>query len=210
MTGTFWVRALVLALALLGARHVIEGRSAVETLLRAPLAAFPRQLGGWAGHDEAAFAPEVERTLGADDYINRVYVDGRTAVGLYVAFYAAQRHGDAIHSPQHCLPGTGWEPVSRDRLTVATASGAFAVNRYVVQKRRQRQLVLYWFEGRGRILASEYANKFHLLADGLLRRRTDGAIVRVIAPVVETERAAEEAALRFLRVAHPHLREWLP
>jgi EpsI family protein len=211
MSGSLYARTFVLVLALLATRQVIAGRSSVERPLSAPLAALPLELERWRGADAPAFAPEIERTLGADEYINRVYRDpDGAAVALYVAFYATQRHGDAIHSAQQCLPGTGWEPVSRSRVAVKAASERFSVNRYIVQKRSQRQLVMYWFQGRGRSVASEYANKFHLLADGLLHRRTDGALVRVIAPITGSEHVADAAALRFLHAVHPHLARWLP
>jgi EpsI family protein len=211
MSGSLYARTFVLVVALLATRQVIAGRSPMERPLQAPLAAFPLEVATWRGTDAPAFAPEIERTLGADEYINRVYWDGgETAVALYVAYYATQRQGDAIHSPQHCLPGTGWEPVSRSRVAVTAASERFLANRYIVQKRSQRQLVMYWFQGRGRSVASEYANKFHLLSDGLLQRHTNGALVRVIAPIASTEHLADAAALRFVQAVHPHLARWLP
>jgi EpsI family protein len=211
MSGSVYARTFVLVAALLATRQIIAGRSPVETPLQAPLAAFPLDVEAWRGTEAPAFSPEIERTLDADEYIHRLYWDGgETAVALYVAYYATQRHGDAIHSPQHCLPGTGWEPVSRSRVTVEATSGRFSVNRYIVQRRAQRQLVMYWFQGRGRSVASEYVNKFHLLADGLLQRRTDGALVRVIAPVTGAEHLADAAALRFVQTIHPQLGRWLP
>ena len=52
--------------------------------------------------------------LGVDDYLSRAYyrADG-AVVGLYMGYYGSQRQGDTIHSPLNCLPGAGWEPVSR-------------------------------------------------------------------------------------------------
>lgn len=211
MTKSFYVRTLVLVAMLLATRQLMAGRVSVETPLPVPLAAFPLELDGWRGIDGPAFSPEIVRTLGADEYVNRVYHDaGGATVGLYVAYYATQRHGDAIHSPQHCLPGTGWEPVSRRRVTVDTGSEQFPVNRYVVQKRAQRQLVLYWFQGRGRSIANEFANRFHLLSDALFRGRTDGALVRLIAPIDGPEQLADAVAVRFVHAVHPRVSRWLP
>jgi EpsI family protein len=211
MSHSLLARTLVLVALLLSARQVVAGLDAVETPLHAPLAAFPLEIDGWRGFEGPEFAPEVVRTLGADEYVNRVYADQHErAAGLYIAYYTAQRHGDAIHSPQHCLPGTGWEPISRARVAIDAGTRGLTVNRYVVQKRSQRQLVLYWFEGRGRSVASEYANKLYLLSDSLTRGRTHGALVRVLTPIRGDERAADATAARFVRGLHPHLLRWLP
>ena len=37
----------------------------------------------------------------------------------------------------------------------------------------------FWFQQRGRIITSEYMNKFFLFWDSVMKRRTDGALVRV-------------------------------
>jgi EpsI family protein len=182
-----------------------------EVLPAVPLSAFPLQLEQWRGVNGPELAPEVARVLGADDSINRVYrrPDG-TTTGLWVAFYASQRQGDAIHSPLNCLPGTGWTSLQHTRPVLDVNGRALAVNRYLVQKRGERQLVMYWFQGRGRVIASEYANKAYLLVDAVRRRRTDGALVRVTLPVSGDERAADRAALDFIAALQPQLSRWLP
>jgi EpsI family protein len=169
------------------------------------------RLDGWVGANGPALDPAVARVLRADDYVNRIYERaGDGLIGLWVAYYASQRQGDAIHSPLNCLPGTGWTPLEHTRPVLSVNGRSFSVNRYVVQKRGERQVVLYWFQGRGRILASEYANKAFLLVDALQHRRTDGALVRVIAPVVGDERRADRAAVEFVAALQPQLTRWLP
>ena len=133
-----------------------------------------------------------------DDYLHRTYAprDADTAapIDVYVAYYASQRQGDAIHSPLNCLPGTGWQPVTRERVRlVSGASAGFSANRLVVQKGRDRQSVLYWYEGRGRRIASEYTNKLLLIIDGMRANRTDAALVRFTTPI---ETTSEEAGAR--------------
>jgi EpsI family protein len=210
ITTTMRARLLVVVVLLCGARLVISGREPTATPLPEPLAGLPLQLDQWDGHDAAAFDAETLKILGADEYLNRIYRhDALAPVGLYIGYYAAQREGTAIHSPQNCLPGSGWVPISHSRMTVQAAEQQFPVNRYVVEKRGERQLVLYWFDGRGRRVASEYVNKAYLLHDALRRGRTDGALVRIITPIDEHEGAADAAAQAFVRALVPQLTRWL-
>jgi EpsI family protein len=134
-----------------------------------------------------------------------------------MGFYGSQRQGDTIHSPLNCLPGAGWEAVSEGRLTIANVDGAgrdITVNRYVVQKGLERQLVLYWYQSHGRVVASEYWSKLHLIKDAIRLNRTDGSMVRVIAPVHRNAgdggAAAERLAEQFTRVIFPLLPAYLP
>jgi EpsI family protein len=205
------LRCLVLVAAIAGTHALTTDRESVTMRLAAPLAQFPVAVGEWRGVDQPPFDEEILKVLGADDYLNRVYHGGNaSAVGLYVAYYGSQRHGEAIHSPQHCLPGTGWQPVSHSRVQINAAGQPLSVNRYIVQKHGQQQLVLYWFQGRGRIVASEYVNKLYLLTDAVRLRRTDGALVRVIAPIVDEPALADRVTTAFLQVLQPQLTRWLP
>jgi EpsI family protein len=205
------VRACVLALLVLCAGGWARTNRHREIFPSVPLSSFPMQLDQWRGFNGPELAPDVARVLGADDSMNRVYrrSDGAT-VGLWVAFYASQRQGDAIHSPLNCLPGTGWTSLQHTRPVLDVNGASLPINRYLIQKRGERQLVMYWFQGRGRVVASEYANKGYLLVDALRQRRTDGALVRVTAPVDGDERAVERGAVDFIAALQPQLARWLP
>ena len=204
-------RACLLALVVVGAGGWARTNHHREVFPPVPLAAFPMQLEQWRGMNGPELAPEVARVLGADDSMNRIYrrSDGAT-VGLWVAFYASQRQGDAIHSPLNCLPGTGWTSLQHTRPVLDVNGRGLPINRYVIQKRGERQLVMYWFQGRGRVVASEYANKGYLLVDALRQRRTDGALVRVTAPIDGDESRVDRAAVHFIAALQPHLARWLP
>jgi EpsI family protein len=204
-------RAALLALLVLCAGGWAQAGGPREVPLHAPLSAIPLRIDQWRGIDGPAVQPEVARVLRADDYINRVYhhSDG-SVVGLWVAFYASQRQGDAIHSPLNCLPGTGWRPLDHTRPLLNVNGRSLRVNRYLVQKRGERQVVLYWYQGRGRIVASEYANKAFLLVDALRQQRTDGALVRVTTPVPREEDVADRAAIHFVAALQPQLARWIP
>ncbi|NBR30324.1 MAG: EpsI family protein, partial [Betaproteobacteria bacterium] len=141
-------------------------------------------------------------------------VEGAGAsVNLFVAYYANQTDGRAVHSPQICLPGDGWETANFRTTQVQPDSGAvMPVNRAVIQKGLSRALVYYWFDGRGRRVTNEYLAKWYILWDGITRRRTDGALVRVVTPLagVGDEVAADERLRSFLGSIDPKLPVHIP
>lgn len=207
----------VLAAALIAHSSQFE-----PTPIREPLAFFPMTLGEWRGVQEPPFPNNVLNVLGVDDYLTRAYyLSPQSGVGLYIGYYRTQRQGSTIHSPLNCLPGAGWEPVSKATVQIPVTSGPASiaaaripVNRYVVQKGLDRDLVLYWYQSHGRVVASEYVSRFYLVADAVRLNRSDGAMVRVIAPVLpnvaDGEARAERDATRFVQAIFPRLADYLP
>ena len=211
-----FVRALAIC-AVLAATSLFlaNARRSEQPISRLSFATFPMKIGDWGAVVDPPLDADILKVLGVDDYLSRVYYrpDG-AAVGLYMGFYASQRQGDTIHSPLNCLPGAGWEPVSQDRLMIPSigAGEGIEVNRYVVQKGLERQMVLYWYQSHGRVVASEYTSRLLLISDALRMNRTDGSMVRVIAPIPHeadgTE--AEKLAVTFIRQLFPLLAGYLP
>jgi EpsI family protein len=101
---------------------------------------------------------------------------------LFLAYYEDQRAGESLHSPRHCLPGTGWEVLDHRTVAVSVNGLARSINQYTIQRERDKLIVLYWYQSRRRTLASEYAGKFWLMWDGVLAGDTGAAIVRVTLP----------------------------
>ena len=153
--------------------------------------------------DTAPLGDDIVTSLGVDDYLNRVYsrADG-PPVAVYVG-YGSQRQGDSIHSPQNRSPGAGWQPVESGRQLLGQGDAQVEVNRYVIAKGLNQQVVFYWYQGRGRIVANEYANKLFLMADAARLGRTNGGLVRLITPVVTTSAAATGELTDFARAAAP-------
>ena len=210
------VRALALLACMAAtALFMANARQSEASLSRTAFAAFPMTFDGWRAVNDPPLDDDILKVLGVDDYLSRIYYqpDG-AAVGLYMGFYASQRQGDTIHSPLNCLPGAGWEPLSEGRATITGAGGPgvdIDVNRYVVQKGLDRQLVLYWYQSHGRVVASEYKSRLLLIHDAFRLNRTDGSIVRVIAPLPPSDDgAAERLAMRFVRTIFPHLPAYIP
>ena len=132
-----------------------------------------------------------------------------------MAYYRSQRKGQSAHSPESCIPGGGWEITSHSTLDVPADEGtvpAIQINRVLIQKDRQKQLVFYWFKQRDRILVSEYLVKFYLFWDSLMRQRSDGALIRLSAAVDpgEDEQEVERRLLQFARGIQPQLNRYIP
>ena len=180
---------------------------------REKLNSFPLALGHWNA-SESSLSRDVEQTLGLDDYVLADYrQENQSGVNFYVAYYGSQRKGVSPHSPQVCMPGGGWVITSIERIPVEIEKGKpFEVNRTIIEKDHQKQLVYYWFEQRGRRIANEYMMKWYLLVDALQMNRTDGALVRVVTPSSQNEpiEAADARLKLFLQDAVPKLGKYVP
>jgi EpsI family protein len=162
--------------------------------LAQPLETISRTIQGYIGIDDAALPDETIHALNATSYLSRTYRKANGAdIDLFIAFYAQQRAGESMHSPKHCLPGAGWEIWDYGRTFLTVGGRNYEVNKYSISRESQRMLVLYWYQSKERIVASEYMGKILLARDTLLRQATAGSIVRVIVPdqagMLETGRA---------------------
>jgi EpsI family protein len=182
--------------------------------LRAPLeTALPDSIEGLVGRDVTVSDAEAE-VAGFTDYAMRVYESGTGDPGLtasvYIGFYASQTQGKTIHTPKNCLPGSGWEPLASQTETLSAAGGDFSVNRYILKNGDDQALVLYWYQGRGRVAHNEYLVKWDLLRDAATRRRTDEALARVAVPIVDGEEEAIRLARELAVLIQPSLDTALP
>jgi EpsI family protein len=204
-------RLLIVAAWMLAAGGFLRVVSAADFVPEASgLEALPLQIDEWRGQDLGRLDRETEAVLQADHYLFRRYTRDGVPVDLFVAYYATQRSGHTIHSPLNCLPGTGWEWVDRRRERVALEPGReIDINGNVARKNGEQSLVYYWYQSHGRATASEYRNRLLLVQDALTLHRSDGALVRVTAPVLpRSARSADPAA--FIRALYPILARHLP
>jgi EpsI family protein len=206
------VRMWITAAILVGAFVLLHTASHGETVVpHQPLRELPYSLGGWAGTEQPLEA-RIVQAVGVSDYTNRSYYSPKGGFAqLYVGYYASQRTGDTIHSPKNCLPGAGWDPVQSGYATISVADGRkIVVNEYVIQQGLDKMLVFYWYQDRGRVIASEYSAKFWMVADAISRNRTDGALVRLITPLHDDGTDARARLVSFTQILFPHLESVIP
>ena len=203
------VRMWVVTILLAGASVVIGRASQAEIAIpRERFSAFPMTISKWRGQPDPPLTQHVLDVLGVDDYLIRTYYTANGDVAnLYMGFYENQRQGDTIHSPLNCLPGAGWEPIERERVQLRTPNGPAMVNELVIEKGVEHQLVLYWYQAHGRVVASEYWGKTYLVLDALRLNRTDGSMIRVITNLGDNPK---EQRLRASAIAHEFAEAVLP
>lgn len=166
---------------------------------RDPFAVFPRSIEDWKQIGRAeTLAPDVERALQADDYRSVSYLREQDTipVSFFSAWYKDQSEG-GVHSPEVCLPSSGWEIAWLERVDIAESLNSpvpFNINKAIIQKSETRMMVYYWFEQKGRKVAWDFAAKLYLVQDGITSGRKDGAIVRLTTLIGENETDADAAA----------------
>lgn len=226
--GRVWARWAPAVIFALGSVLILGVDRQREMDLRGDLTgAVPDRLFDLEGHDLRVPQAEVD-VAGMDQYLLRAYAPPGVAAGvtprvardaeaaavppfsLYVGYYRSQAQGRTIHSPKNCLPGSGWEALHAREATVAAGGREVPVNRYLLQRGDERVLVLYWYQGRGRVQANEYRVKLDLLRDAALRSRSDEALVRVVVPIERSEEEAFQAAARIAGEIIPAVYTVLP
>ena len=160
-------------------------RSQREVPLAGPLSSVLPEFSGYKANTQV-IGDEERRIAGMTDYVARVFwqfrgpTDSTPAFSTYVGYYDRQAQGHTMHSPKNCLPGAGWEILSADTGSISVAGRSHVVNKYLLKNGVTQALVLYWYQGRGRIVASEYAVKWNLLRDAALEGHTEEALVRIV------------------------------
>jgi EpsI family protein len=175
-----------------------------------PLERFVETAGEWRMSGQTKVDADTMRLLKADDTLSRMYA-GPARMDLFVAFFKSQRAGVTPHSPKVCLPGNGWVEESSGTVSVRVPGekAAITVNRYVVTREEERNLVLYWYQNQHRVTANEYLSKFYLVYDALRYHRSDEALVRVITPLGGPAGEAEERAVQFIQAVYLPLKQQL-
>jgi EpsI family protein len=152
-----------------------------ESLMK-PLDTIDRQISGFTGSDNPPLARGVLAALLPTQYLSRTYNKPGLQADVFVAYYAQQRAGESMHSPKACLPGSGWEIWDFATTDIPVNGHSFKVNKDSISRDGTRMLVLYWYQSKGRVFASEYLGKLLLARDSLLQNSTAGSIVRIVLP----------------------------
>jgi EpsI family protein len=226
--------AFVAVVMLVGTWSLLQSLSHGEPVLsKRPFSEFPMSIADrWDGR-ELGMEQHIVDLLGVTDYMMRLYhsrppvkqdnqvkqdepdkqdkQDRAAPVMLYIGYYESQRTGATYHSPKNCLPGAGWQIEQSDYVTVPVSEDTtITINKVLIQKDMEKQLILYWYQDRGRAVASEYTAKAYFLWDAMTKNRTDGSLVRVSVPVVTSPDDAYEDSLQFLRDTWPLLGDYFP
>lgn len=184
---------------------------------------FPLELGKWSCPGREPLEPEVEKNLGVTEYLVCTYVHNIThsVIGVYIGYHEDQHRvggrggsGSGIHPPKHCLPGSGWDIIGANKVAVdypGLPERPTEVMRLLIAKGEERQLVYYWYQERGRVIADDWKKPLYMFWDRATRHRSDGSLVRFTIPVVQGD--DERADKQFQELAElllPHLSHYVP
>ena len=204
----YWLAVGLLTAAVIYRHLLWPGASAAPD--RVDLGEIPRRIGQWQGIDEI-LEDRILEVLDLDAYLQRRYLDRRgNMLWLYIGYYLHQRQGKGIHSPKHCYPGAGWSIVEKGVEEIPLNDQdrpLIRAHRIVFQREGVQQVILYWFQSTDRIVHSEYAQRFYMVVDAMLRGRTDGALVKVSAPVQDDIEGTLARLKGFIRDAYPFINE---
>jgi EpsI family protein len=215
----FWTVLLLLSAAF----FILNHRGDADNVpYSEPLSLMPETIGTWTGRD-LPLDSDTLAVLGKGDFLNRLYLSTLPAtqtsagdalpISLFIGYFPTQRTGQTIHSPQHCRPGAGWNFDSQRYTDIKDINGKdYDVGEYVISNGEMRQFVIYWYQAHGRSVPNEYKAKAYMVADAIRMNRTDGALVRVITPVLPTESldSARARAVRFTSQMVPFLPRFIP
>ena len=208
-------RVLIVLILLGGTFFLLQGASGtVRTPIKQSLARFPTTLGDWKAMSSRESTEAVIKMLGVDDYIEYNYAaTGMSSVNFYAAFYESVGTGGGYHSPKNCIPGGGWgiDAVKTVEITPKGSQRPVKVAEMIIRNRNEYQVVLYWYQNRGRIIHSEYWEKIYQVLDAIVMQRRDGTFVRLMAPAPNGDiQQTEEVVQRFAALALTELDNFLP
>ena len=199
---------------LLGALLALHLRSSGEAVpIRKSLDSFPNTVAGWQAREGVLLDLDTLNVLRPKDYLMRRDQDGSgRSVFLFIAYWDSQRKGAQPHSPKNCLPGSGWEPLESSLVTIPLPRpfAPITVNRYLIQKDQDQQVVFYWYQSQGRAIAGETAARLEMVKSSIVRHRTDGALVRVSSPVYGSLQDASDRVTNYIQAMYPILGDYLP
>jgi EpsI family protein len=176
-----------------------------------PFASFPATIGSWQMANDYGMSDAVLNKLRPTDFLSRTYrnAEGQT-VTLYVGYHGGGEGGGELHSPKHCLPGSGWFELATKKQAVTVGERSIKAVRSIYQKGDAKEIFLYWFQVRSASLDNEYALKLAQIRNSFLAKRRDATFVRISVPVTTDDAAAISQAEQFVRDLWPVLKDYLP
>ncbi|MCS6950871.1 MAG: EpsI family protein [bacterium] len=201
----YWI---VIAMFLLAWGMVVYARQAENRVVTFPIdtGQVPNTIAGFRMVEQHDLDDLSKQMLTPDAYIVRSYANEAGYPVNVLVIYGHRKN--TFHSPGYCLPGGGWaiQKKSIEHIPVVAPDGReykAAMNRFLLQKGEQRQVVFYCFVEGGRVTPSIFKHNWYLLQDRLLHRPAMGALLRIIVPVADNEEGAADIARAFARELVP-------
>ncbi|WP_020676369.1 exosortase C-terminal domain/associated protein EpsI [Geopsychrobacter electrodiphilus] len=203
----FYLLFVILGLAFV----YVQTRTEVAVPTGKPFNLFPLRVANWVMTGESHFSGQVLEVLRPSDYLSRNYQNSRgEQLGFYLGFHDGGPDSGPIHSPKQCLPGSGWNRLHDEVRSVLINGHKVPYVSAVYQKDQQKQLFLYWFQEGDEVLTNEYALKFVMIKNSILRNRRDSAFIRLSLMIHQDEAKALATGEEFMRDFVPIINTFLP
>lgn len=177
--------------------------------LKKNLDLFPQQIGNWAGSPGNSSFSGLFKDANVDQELNRVYhPNGGKTVALYIGYFEYQDSTRKVINYRT-------EDIHRNLSFINVNAGpgeVLEINKSLQRGKAKDSLVFFWYDLNGRIVTRRLTAKLYTAWSGLIRGRSNGAIVILncdVAPNEDLNRAEEEVK-EFIRAAYPLFREYLP
>ena len=184
MEKRFFLRVGILCIAFLCCYFIINFVSHVKAIpLKTPLyISFPKKIAEWKSTENQIMDPKVARILHVDDYIWRRYKNEKGEIlDVYISYFSYVDRIKTYHSPLNCMPGSGWNIYKVESVPIYLSKNKKVnVSCLFLKKGSNVLKAIYWYQCRSRILDSEIKERIYRIADSVLKRRTDGAFIRII------------------------------
>ncbi len=201
---------VIYVLMALGMAYLVTHED-IAVPMNTPFSQFPTEFSDWEMVGQSHFSEGVLAQLRPADYLSRRYRSSQgQMVDLYVGYHSGGKDSGPIHSPKHCLPGSGWHPVSSTNMAVETEAGPVHLVQAMYSFGEANEIFLYWFQVRDRSLTSEYILKLEEIRNSMFHRRRDSSFIRISVPYDTDKAGAEMIAKRFAREFYPVIKEFLP
>lgn len=202
----------ILVLVLVGAMGLyMTMHRDLEVPLSRPFSEFPPSHNGWRMAGQSALSASVLKVLLPSDYLSRRYeAEDGTQVDMYLSYFDGGPGSGGIHSPKHCLPGSGWTELSSQRMTMELGGETVKLVRAIYAMGDNREVIYYWFAMRGQTLSDEYSLKLAEITGSMFHRRRDQSFIRISVRARDNLDVAEKRIVDFLRDFYPMIREFLP
>lgn len=204
-------RVLIVCILLLITESYLYLHKDIEVPVNRPFSTFPVQLSGWRMTGESFMTDSVLDKLKPTDYIFRSYQGSEgKRVTVYIGYHGGGKDAGEIHSPKHCLPGSGWYEVYSQKAKLNDSSDGINLVKSVYQKAENKELFLYWFQVKGKTLDNEYSLKLAEILNSAIHRRRDAAFIRISIPFTQDEVGAMRIGEDFIRDFSPIINSYLP
>lgn len=207
----FRFRYLIVYVLIACAAGFIYQHQDIYVPVNKPLEQMPTRIGDWQMTGQARFDERVLEVLKPTDYLSRTYRDAKgRRLTLYLGYHGGGPDSGPIHSPKHCLPGSGWQEVSSKHSEVLIGDYSLPVNIGLYQNGLHQELFVYWYQVVGEPVGSIYALKFAEIWNSIAHNRKDSAFIRLSLPVEGDWEDDFLVTVDFLRNFFPHLHDYLP